>query len=95
MGGHRPGQYLRIGVEIDGVRHWRAYSLTSDPQRSDGLISVTIKAVESGTVSRHLVREVSPGAIVSLGGVEGDFTLPDELPSKLLFVTAGSGITRS
>src|SRR3954452_22977014 len=26
--GHRPGQYLRIGVEINGIRHWRAYSLT-------------------------------------------------------------------
>ncbi len=29
--GHIPGQYIRIGVDIDGVRHWRAYSLTSPP----------------------------------------------------------------
>src|ERR1700704_2364060 len=29
--GHRPGQYLRIGVDIEGVRHWRAYSITSEP----------------------------------------------------------------
>jgi stearoyl-CoA 9-desaturase NADPH oxidoreductase len=29
--GHRPGQYLRIGAELNGIRHWRAYSLTSDP----------------------------------------------------------------
>ncbi len=28
--GHRPGQYLRLGIEVDGVHHWRAYSLTSD-----------------------------------------------------------------
>src|SRR6202789_3858825 len=27
--GHKPGQYLRLGVEVDGVHHWRAYSLTS------------------------------------------------------------------
>jgi stearoyl-CoA 9-desaturase NADPH oxidoreductase len=26
--GHRPGQYVRIGVDVDGVRNWRAYSLT-------------------------------------------------------------------
>src|SRR3712207_3235271 len=26
---HRPGQYVRIGVDVDGVRQWRAYSLTS------------------------------------------------------------------
>ena len=24
--GHAPGQYLRVGVVVDGVHHWRAYS---------------------------------------------------------------------
>src|ERR671938_1383921 len=91
--GHKPGQFLRIGVDIEGVRHWRAYSLTSDPWREDGCISITIKNVDEGTVSPYLVRRGRPGAIVSLGGVEGDFVLPDELPEKLLFISAGSGIT--
>src|SRR3954452_23138211 len=91
--GHQPGQYLRIGLDIDGVRHWRAYSLTSDPQREDGCISITVKNVDEGTVSPHLVRRGRPGAIVGLGGVEGDFVLPEELPDKLLFISAGSGIT--
>ena len=31
--------------------------------------------------------------IVRLGGVEGTFVLPDEVPGRLLFVSAGSGIT--
>ena len=35
----------------------------------------------------------SPGTIVRLGGVEGDFVLPDPLPAQLLFISAGSGIT--
>jgi stearoyl-CoA 9-desaturase NADPH oxidoreductase len=91
--GHKPGQYLRIGVDIEGVRHWRAYSLTSDPQREDGLISVTVKNVDEGTVSPYLVRRGRPGAIVGLGGVEGDFVLPEDPPDKLLFISAGSGIT--
>src|SRR3712207_5653819 len=91
--GHKPGQYLRIGVEIDGVKHWRAYSLTSDPDREDGFISITIKNVDEGTVSPYLVRRGRPGSIVSLGGVEGDFVLPDPLPEKMLFISAGSGIT--
>jgi len=91
--GHRPGQYLRIGLDIEGVRHWRAYSLTSDPWREDGLISITVKNVDEGKVSPYLVRRGRPGTIVSLGGVEGDFILPDELPAKLLFISAGSGIT--
>jgi stearoyl-CoA 9-desaturase NADPH oxidoreductase len=91
--GHKPGQYLRVGVDIDGVRHWRAYSLTSDPYREDGLISITVKSVDEGQVSPHLVKNGKPGAIVSLGGVEGDFVLPDPTPPKLLFISAGSGIT--
>jgi stearoyl-CoA 9-desaturase NADPH oxidoreductase len=92
-GGHEPGQYLRIGLDIEGVRHWRAYSLTSDPQREDGLISITVKNVDEGKVSPYLVRRGRPGTIVSLGGVEGEFVLPDVLPDKLLFISAGSGIT--
>jgi ferredoxin-NADP reductase len=92
-GGHEPGQYLRIGLDIEGVRHWRAYSLTSDPQRQDGLISITVKNVDDGKVSPYLVRRGRPGTIVSLGGVEGEFLLPDSLPDRLLFISAGSGIT--
>lgn len=91
--GHAAGQYCRIGVDIKGVRHWRAYSLTSEPNRPDGCISITPKLVESGVVSPYLVGRGRPGAIVSLGGVEGDFVLPDPLPAKLLFISAGSGIT--
>src|SRR5690242_13941864 len=91
--GHKAGQYLRIGVDVKGVRHWRAYSLTSEPDRPDGCISITPKLVESGVVSPYLVRHGRPGAVVSLGGVEGDFVLTDPLPEKLLFISAGSGIT--
>jgi ferredoxin-NADP reductase len=91
--GHEPGQYLRVGVVVDGVHHWRAYSLTSDPGREDGCISITPKLVNAGKVSPHLVRQAKPGAIVRLGGVEGSFVLPDPLPERLLFVSAGSGIT--
>jgi ferredoxin-NADP reductase len=91
--GHRPGQYLRLGIEVDGIHHWRAYSLTSDPERRDGCIAITPKLVEGGKVSPFLLGRVKPGAIVRLGGVEGTFVLPDPLPERILFITAGSGIT--
>jgi stearoyl-CoA 9-desaturase NADPH oxidoreductase len=91
--GHRPGQYLRIGVVVNGVHHWRAYSLTTDPGRPDGLIGITPKLVEAGVVSPYLVRQARPGDIVRLGGVEGTFVLPEPPPRRLLFISAGSGIT--
>src|SRR3954447_1981758 len=91
--GHQPGQYLRVGVVVDGVFHWRAYSLTSSPGRGDGCIAITPKLVEAGKGTPCLVRRARSGAVIRLGGVEGDFVLPDELPDKLLFISAGSGIT--
>jgi stearoyl-CoA 9-desaturase NADPH oxidoreductase len=91
--GHKPGQFVRIGIDVDGVRHWRAYSLTSDPDNPDGVISITVKNVDEGTVSPELVRRGRPGTIVGLGGVEGDFVLPDPPPDRLLFISAGSGVT--
>ena len=89
--GHVPGQYVRIGVDVEGVRQWRAYSLTHGP-RPDGRISITVKAVPDGVVSSYLVRRARPGTLVHLEQAAGDFVLPDP-GTKLLFVTAGSGIT--
>ena len=91
--GHKPGQYLRIGVEINGVRHWRAYSITSDPDHPEGLVSITVKHVPTGKMSPYFTRQAEPGSVVFLGDVEGTFGLPEPLPQKLLFVSAGSGIT--
>jgi ferredoxin-NADP reductase len=90
--GHVPGQYLRIGIDVDGVRQWRAYSLTHGP-RPDGLISITVKAVPDGLVSHHVVHDCRPGTLVHLEQAQGEFVLPQEGGGKLLFVTAGSGIT--
>ena len=89
--GHVPGQYVRIGVDVDGVRHWRAYSLTHGP-RADGHISVTVKAVPDGKVSNHLVHRARPGTLVHLEQASGEFVLPTD-GGKFLFVTAGSGVT--
>jgi ferredoxin-NADP reductase len=91
--GHVPGQYLRIGMEINGVRHWRAYTVTSDPNHPRGLISITVKYTEGGRMSPVFVRQVTPGTRVFLGEVEGTFVLPDPLPEKILMISAGSGIT--
>lgn len=97
--GHVPGQYVRIGIDIDGVRHWRAYSLTHRADGSPaagipaGCIAITTKAIPEGRVSNHLVRHTRPGTLVMLDQATGDFTLPSPAPRKVLFLTAGSGIT--
>ncbi|GAB2973214.1 ferredoxin reductase [Nocardioides montaniterrae] len=89
--GHLPGQYVRMSVDVDGVRLWRCYSLTHGP-RKDRRISITVKAIPGGTVSNHLVRNARPGQMVQLAQPEGEFVL-DAAHRKLLLITGGSGIT--
>jgi ferredoxin-NADP reductase len=91
--GHLPGQYVRIGLDVDGVRQWRAYSLTSPLDAPDGCIAVTVKAIPGGVVSTYVRDRVRPGQLVHLDQASGEFTLPAQRPAKVLFVTAGSGIT--
>lgn len=96
--GHVPGQYVRVGIDVDGVRRWRSYSVTSppvSPDRSTGgpTISVTAKAVPDGLVSAHLAQTLQAGDLVMLDQACGTFVLPDPAPAKTLFVTGGSGIT--
>ncbi len=90
---HRPGQYLRIGMEVNGIRHWRAYTITSDPDHPDGLLSITVKHTQGGRMSPIFTRHALPGQVVFLGEVEGDFGLPEPCPPALLFLSAGSGVT--
>ncbi|MDP9116646.1 MAG: ferredoxin reductase [Actinomycetota bacterium] len=94
--GHIPGQYVRVGVDVRGVRQWRAYSLTSSPtgtSTAPPTIAITVKAIPDGVVSNHLVRSAQVGTIVQLEQACGEFSLTDAGPPKKLFVTAGSGIT--
>ncbi|RZU75044.1 ferredoxin-NADP reductase [Micromonospora kangleipakensis] len=91
--GHVPGQYVRLGVDVDGVRQWRAYSVTSVPGGRDGRLAITVKAIPDGKVSNHLVRRARAGTIVQLDQAQGDFVLPEATPERVLLLTAGSGIT--
>jgi ferredoxin-NADP reductase len=90
---YQPGQYVGIGLRVDGRWHWRSYSLTSVPLRDKKLLTITVKATPEGFLSTHLVNGVEPGTIVRLAAARGDFALPDPPPPKILFVSAGSGIT--
>ena len=90
---HRAGQHLRVGVPIDGMHHTRTYTISSAPEREDGRITITVKAIVGGRMSHHIVREVKVGAYLPIGLPQGDFYLPDAQPVLPLFITAGSGIT--
>jgi ferredoxin-NADP reductase len=90
---HRPGQYVGIGVQVEGRFQWRSYSVSSPPERRRGTITITVRAMPEGQLSSHLVSGLEPGTIVRLALPDGDFVLPDPPPQRMLFLVGGSGVT--
>jgi ferredoxin-NADP reductase len=100
---YEPGQYVGIGVLVDGRWRWRSYSLTSSPvygtaraatsSKRERNIAITVKAMPEGFLSTHLVEGIAPGTIVRLQAPQGNFVMPDPAPASVLFLTAGSGVT--
>ena len=92
--GHRAGQHVQVGVQVDGARRTtRVFTVSSPDSRRGDRFTITLRANPDGVVSRYLVERAQPGTMVHLSQAEGDFVLPDSVPEHVLFVSGGSGIT--
>jgi stearoyl-CoA 9-desaturase NADPH oxidoreductase len=91
--GFRAGQFVQVGVEVDGARRTRCFSISSSAASGADTFTITVRAHADGLVSRHLATRAAPGLVLHLSQAEGEFTLPNPLPERLLLVSGGSGIT--
>jgi ferredoxin-NADP reductase/ferredoxin len=99
---YKPGQFVTLELEINGEEVSRSYSISSTPSRPHTL-EITIKRVPPppdanpdvprGLVSNWLHDNVKAGSVVKLSGALGKFTCFANPSPKLLFISAGSGIT--
>ena len=89
--GFRAGQFVRVGVEIDGVRRTRTYSPACSER--GGLLELTVTTHPDGLVSRHLRENCRPGTVLHLGPAQGNFALPEPRSARLVLISGGSGIT--
>jgi len=89
--GCRAGQFVRVAVEIDGVRHERCYSPASREGRRE--IEITVKRHSEGLVSGFLFERARAGMVFGLSQAEGDFLLPRPRPESVLLIGGGSGLT--
>jgi ferredoxin-NADP reductase len=90
--GFSAGQFVRLTVEIEGVRQTRCYSPACSEHAPDH-IEITVKSHPEGRVSGFLNRAAQRGMVVGLSAPDGDFVLPADRPDRLLLISAGSGIT--
>ena len=84
-----PGQYLNFAIEIDGKEIRRSYSICSGVNES---LTIAVKEVEDGTVSKWFNREAKEGDLIWASTPQGSFTLTDA-GKKYVAFAAGSGIT--
>lgn len=90
--GHHAGQHVEVEAEVDGRRLVRVFSLSAAPRR-DGTVEITVQRSAGGKVSTWWNERARVGDVLVLGRPRGDFVLPQTLPERLVFLSAGSGIT--
>ncbi|PFG55947.1 NADH oxidoreductase Hcr [Vibrio sp. ES.051] len=93
----KPGQFINLGVEIDGKMEFRAYSISSINE--DDHLQLTIKRVAGGKVSNFIIDSLLLGDTVQALPPTGDFNCIDHPPiqyngkNKALLISAGCGVT--
>ena len=89
----KAGQFIGLKVGLSGSDEERSYSLSST--NLDEGLCITVKKVEGGKVSAHIVDRIEKGDELSCAPPEGRFTINAD-PGKRrkhYFIAAGSGIT--
>lgn len=87
----RPGQYLTLRQDVDGVEERRSYSICAPASAAP---RIGVRRVDGGLFSAMLVDSLKPGDVLEVLPPQGNFTLPPgESGQHHAFVAAGSGIT--
>lgn len=91
---YKAGQYITLVDTSTGGEVRRSYSIASAPTLGEPL-TIGVKRVENGHLSRLLVDRSRVGDALLTTGAGGLFTLPEEIAAyrQLFFLAAGSGIT--
>jgi ferredoxin-NADP reductase len=76
--------------DVRGTKHW--FTISSSP--TEELIGLTTKFTpDEGSAFKQALRDLKPGAELTLADPMGDFVLPKDQSIPLLFVAGGIGVT--
>lgn len=88
----KPGQFVTLELQIDGVQHMRSYTISSAPSLPYSF-SITVKRVPGGIVSNWLHEQLAEGALIAVHGPVGQFNCIDHPARQVLLLSGGVGIT--
>jgi glycine betaine catabolism B len=87
-----PGQFMTVCALVGGQTIERCYTIASPPTRPF-LVAITVKRVPGGIMSNWLHEHLTPGRELHAYGPSGVFTSTVSAARKVLYLSAGSGIT--
>ena len=90
----RPGQFLQWTLphsraDDRGTRRW--FTIASSPTEEKVLL--TTKFSDRSSTFKQALRELKPGAEIATSDPDGDFILPIDPTTKLVFIAGGIGVT--
>ncbi|OGH20815.1 MAG: hypothetical protein A3D74_05470 [Candidatus Levybacteria bacterium RIFCSPHIGHO2_02_FULL_37_13] len=90
----KPGQFLEWTLshqhpDTRGVR--RFFTIASSP--AEDLVLLASKFYEKPSTFKQALMKLGPGDEIIASDLEGEFTLPNNLDTKLVFIAGGVGIT--
>jgi ferredoxin-NADP reductase len=88
---YKAGQFITLVFSHHEEEIRRSYSLSSSPD--EALLSITVKRIENGEISRFMLTKVKQGDVLNALEPAGRFTIIDFETKKDIFLfAAGSGI---
>jgi len=82
------GQFLRF--RVPGSDEWRSYSMASSPMKPHEM-DFLVRLIDGGRMSRWLVDDCEPGALIDAEGPFGSFFLRPAR-GKHIFIAGGTGL---
>ncbi len=91
---YEAGQYIDImvpSIKDDWRGRRRSFSITSAP--SEPMVRLGIKFYEPSSTLKNNLRKLKSDTIIQSTGINGDFTLPKDAGTPLVYIAGGIGIT--
>lgn len=96
--GYKAGQFLTVGLEINGEKAQRCYSLSDSPRQD--VYRITIKRVlargessPAGKVSNFVHDQLGVGTKIDVKSPAGEFVLDMAKTTPAVFIAGGVGVT--
>lgn len=91
---YKAGQYVELTLPLqktDFRGNRRTFTIASSP--TEDVIRFGIKQADPGSAFKRALAKKHEGAVVTANNLAGDFILPDDTKTKLVFIAGGIGIT--